>query len=181
VDVVNDTAWVAHPAQIPRATLVALHRQMWEPLARSATWLVGSREVGEELAQDAFVRLIEHWPEINNPEAAPAWLYRTVVNLSRSSNRRRAVGREKRQLAISTTPLIDQSATLHGDSLAFGALGVAIGQLPTRQRECIVLRFVHDLSVPQIANALDIGTGSVKTHLHRAISKLQALEGLHDE
>ena len=168
---------------ISREKLAELHGAQWESLARTATWLVGSRQVGEELAQDAFVRLIEHWPTIADKNAAPAWLYRTVVNLSRSTNRRFAIGREKRELARADTALVDHSAEELGGTLVDSALGTAIADLPRRQRECLVLRYVQDMTVEQIATALEIGAGSVKTHLHRATTKLQTIEGLqpHDQ
>ena len=44
--------------------------------------------------------------------------------------------------------------------------------LPRRQRECVVLRFYDDLTVPEIAQVLDVAEGSVKSHLHRALSTL---------
>lgn len=164
-------------SQISRGELAQLYAAHWKPMARAATWLVGNRQSGEEIAQDAFVRLIEHWSTIRDPAAAPAWLRRTVVNLSRSTNRRNAIGREKRALAQARVPASATNGAEIGDRLVDGPLGAAIGSLPRRQRECIVLRFVHDLTVDQIAAALGVGSGSVKTHLHRAILALKEHEG----
>ena len=45
-------------------------------------------------------------------------------------------------------------------------------QLPRRQRECVVLRFYADLTVPEIARSLGVAEGSVKSHLHRAMTTL---------
>jgi len=178
VDLVDTTEAMAASAPISRNALAKLHHEQWHALARTAAWLVGDRQRGEELAQDAFVRLIEHWPSIQDKAAVPAWLYRTAVNLSRSSNRRRAIGRQKRDLVTVSATLVDRSGEKFGDALIDGPLGAAILALPRRQRECLVLRFVQDLSVQQIAATLEIGAGSVKTHLHRALTKLQTVEGL---
>lgn len=167
----NNEAMTA--SEISRAEFAELYATHWEPMARTASWLVGDRQVGEEIAQDAFIRLIEHWSTIDTHGAAPAWLRRTVVNLSRSTNRRSAIGREKRELVQARTPMVDSSSETLGTGLHEGPLSVAIFGLPRRQRECVVFRFVHDLTVDQIAAALDISSGSVKTHLHRAISALQ--------
>lgn len=163
--------------RISRELLADLYRAHWVSLVGTATWLTGDRQLGEEIAQDAYIRLIEHWSRIKDPLAAPAWLRRTVINLSRTQNRRFAIGRQKRELIGASTATSDDSASALGDALANGPLGDAIRKLPRRQRECIVLRFVHDLAVDQIAATLDISAGSVKTHLHRATAQLEtALE-----
>jgi RNA polymerase sigma-70 factor (ECF subfamily) len=47
-----------------------------------------------------------------------------------------------------------------------------LAELPRRQRECVVLRFYSDLTVPEIARALGVAEGSVKSHLHRAMATL---------
>jgi RNA polymerase sigma-70 factor (ECF subfamily) len=47
-----------------------------------------------------------------------------------------------------------------------------LATLPGRQRECVVLRFYADLTVPEIARSLGIAEGSVKSHLHRAMTTL---------
>ena len=47
-----------------------------------------------------------------------------------------------------------------------------VRRLPRRQRECVVLRFYADLTVPEIAATLGVAEGSVKSHLHRALAAL---------
>jgi len=49
----------------------------------------------------------------------------------------------------------------------------AVRRLPQRQREVLVLRYYSDLSEQQIAEALDISTGAVKSHAHRALAALR--------
>ena len=49
----------------------------------------------------------------------------------------------------------------------------ALHQLPTRQREVLVLRYYSDLSEAQIADALDISRGAVKSHAHRGMTALR--------
>lgn len=155
-----------------RVVLVELYEQHWESLTRTARWLVSDRALAEEVVQDAFIRLVEHWHELRDPAAAPAWLRRTVVNLSRSRIRRLLVGRQKVRLVAAQHSVADQSALRFGEELTDGELGDAIRLLPRRQRECVVLRYVHDLAVEEIADTLRISAGSVKTHLHRALASL---------
>lgn len=155
-----------------REQLAELYEANWSSLVRTGAWLLGDSALAEEVVQDAFIRLVEHWHQLNDPLAAPAWLRRTVVNLSRSRMRRFAVGRQKTRLAAAREQVADFSAQRLGEDLSDGELGAAIRRLPRRQRECVVLRFVHDLAVAEIASTLGIGAGSVKTHLHRGLHSL---------
>lgn len=160
-------------SNFPQQQIAALHATHWASLASTGAWLVGDRAIGEEIAQEAFVRLIEQWDRLDDPKAAPAWLRRAVVNLSRTQVRRFAIGRKKYDVVSARVPRSDRSFDAFGESLADTEMGPAVRSLPRRQRECVVLRFVHDLTIDEIAESLDIHSGTVKTHMHRA---LQALE-----
>lgn len=160
-----------------RDALAALHAEHYASLVGTAYWILGDRTLAEEIAQDAFVRLAESWNQLNDHAAAPAWLRRTVINLSRSKIRRLVVGRRKRE-QVASRAAADLTREADGASeLAHGELGTAIRSLPMRQRECVVLRFVHDLTVADIAITLGVGEGSVKTHLHRALKTLGSTLG----
>ena len=156
-----------------RATLAGLHAEHWASLVRSAEWIVGDRGLAEEIVQDAFVRLVENWSRLKDPGAAPAWLRKTTVNLCRSRVRRFVIGRRKRDQLGASLRVVDASSEQLGEELADGPLGQAIRRLPDRQRECVALRFVHDLSLDDVAATLGISPGSVKTHLHRALARLK--------
>lgn len=155
-----------------RDALASLHAEHYRSLVGTAYWILGDSTQAEEIAQDAFVRLAESWDRLKDPGAAPAYLRRTVINLSRSRVRRLMIGRRKRQQVASREQIDRIGAEPSSIGLADGDLGVAIRALPPRQRDCVVLRFVHDLTVADIAATLEIGEGSVKTHLHRALKTL---------
>lgn len=157
---------------ISKQELSALYRSHWASLVGTASWLLGDGPLAEEVVQDSFIRLVEHWHRLDDTAAAGAWLRRTVVNLSRTRVRRLVLGRRKHQLLAGRTPTTDRSADALGESLLDTDVGAAIRRLSTRQRECIVLRYVHDLGVEEIAATIGVSSGSVKTHLHRALKTL---------
>lgn len=160
-----------------REALASLHAEHYRSLVGTAYWILGDATQAEEITQDAFVRLAESWDRLNDPGAAPAYLRRTVINLSRSKVRRLIVGRRKRR-QVASREFVDRVGPEPSPiGLADGELGAAIRALPARQRECVVLRFVHDLTVADIATTLEIGEGSVKTHLHRALKTLGSALG----
>lgn len=158
---------------LSRTLLIELYESNWSSLVQTATWLTGEQALAEEVVQDAFIRLVERWHQLDSTAAAPSWLRKTVVNLSRSRMRRFAVGRQKVNLTAARSAHVDESAQRFGEDLVDGKLGQAIRSLPRRQRECVVLRFVYDLAVNDIAATLGIGEGSIKTHLHRGLKTLE--------
>ncbi len=148
--------------------LEALFRAHASPLLRLAVVLTGDHALAEELVQEAFVRL-HRAPKPPAAGAERAYLRRTVINLSHGHHRHLQVVRRH-----ATDPAPDrEAAELDALRRDEGRLVVdAIRSLPTRQRDCIVLRFYEDLTDTEIAAALGLSPGSVKTHLHRARTTL---------
>lgn len=114
--------------------LVAEHGKQ---LLRIATLLTGSREAGEDLLQEALLRLLRHWPRINgNPEG---YLRRTLYNLAVDGWRRQRTWHERLRMlqAVASSGEADGTAVLD----LRDALGRLLLQLPPRQRCLIVLRY----------------------------------------
>jgi len=168
---------VPEVARVERAE-EALHRVYELEFARLvglARLLVDRREDAEEVVQEAFARTWANLGRVRGADPLP-YVRRAVVNLSRGRLRRlrtaRAHGDER--------PVEAESAELGAVRLASDrAVFHRVSLLPRRQRECVVLRFYADLSVPEIARSLGVAEGSVKSHLHRAMTTL-AIE-LEDE
>ncbi len=149
--------------------LESLYHARFGRMVGLAEWLVGDRRVAEELVQETFAGLVENPPTLQNPDALESFVRAALVNRCRSKIRRLII---ERRHALSPTE--DGATDHHHDT----DLRRAIGTLPMRQRQCTVLRFYEDMTVAQIAETLNISTGSVKTHLHRSIRTLEhALSG----
>jgi RNA polymerase sigma-70 factor (sigma-E family) len=150
--------------------LDALFREHATPLLRLAVVLTGDRGLAEELVQEAFVR----FHRLRSAPAAGAeraYLRRIVVNLSHTHHRRVLVARSS---AASVDPGRDAEGADVEAVRRDGARRVAeaVRALPQRQRDCVVLRYYADLPDREVAEALGISEGSVKTHLHRARATL---------
>jgi RNA polymerase sigma-70 factor (sigma-E family) len=148
----------------------------YRSLVRLACVLLDDPGAGEDVAQDAFVRLHRSWNRLRDPSAAPAYLRSTVVNLARSGLRRRLVARRHAPTPFPNAASAEEGAAGRDDEREVLA---ALRALPRRQRECLTLRYYLDLSEADIAATLGISTGSVKSHSHRGLaalaSKLEAL------
>lgn len=142
-------------------------------LRRMAFALVGDAATAEELAQEAFVRLYASWRRLDNLDHAPTFLRRIVLNLCRSRGRRLAVSRRLDPLLRGPSSVEQPDTALHLD------VWTALDSLPPRQRACAVLRYLEDLTEPEIGELLGCSTGTVKSQLHKAREKLGPL--LRDE
>jgi RNA polymerase sigma factor (sigma-70 family) len=154
---------------------VQFDRHYW-PLVRLAAVMLADRTSAEDVVQQAFVAFERMLPRLD-PATDVAYLRRSVVNGCRSHVRRDRA-RKRTPILVREDHVVrpDESVERTERSRQVRA---AIERLPRRQRECLVLRFYAELSEAEIAAALDISTGSVKTHVHRGLATLDtALEAL---
>lgn len=124
--------------------------------------ITGNRWAAEELAQEACLRAYRSWSTVAGYDKPGAWLRRVTINLCSSFLRRR-VG-ELKALERYVVRGIQPIEPHPDDEQAFWD---AVRDLPRRQREAIVLRYVDDLSTAEIGEVLDIAESSVRTHLQR--------------
>lgn len=150
--------------------LTEIYLAQYDRLIRIANALLDDTGTSEEVVQDAYVRVLHGWAQIRDPQAAAAYLRTTVLNLARSRMRRRLVEAKHAPEPPPDVPPAEDSviALLERERVL-----LALRTLPRRQRECLVLRYYRNLSEPQIAAALGISAGAVKSHTSRGISALR--------
>jgi RNA polymerase sigma-70 factor (sigma-E family) len=166
--VTDRPAWTADQA------LEQLYAAHWRRLVRLSVLLVRDQGIAEEVVQDAFVAVHARWGRLRDPERALAYLRQAVVNRSRSALRHRGVV-ERHAARRTTQP--DEPAADHAALEAGRRTAVldALRALPTRQREVLALRYYLDLSEAEIADALGISRGAVKSHASRGAATLRTL------
>lgn len=152
------------------AALTELYTAHYQKLVRITALLLDDHSLSEEVVQDAYVKMHGAWSRIRDPKAAEAYLRTAVVNLSRSRMRRRLVARK-----YAPKPMPDEPSAEYGAlaRLERDTVIAALHELPRRQRECLVLRYYADLSERQIAEAMGISAGSVKSHAARGMAALR--------
>jgi RNA polymerase sigma-70 factor (ECF subfamily) len=151
------------------AALSDLFRLEYPRLVRALGALAGS-EAASDAVQDAFVQAARHWRRISRYDDPAAWIRRVALN--RLANHRRG----RRRLAAALPRLAVASPSVPQTDVAF-----LVAELPRRQREVVCLYYLADLSVAEVARALDVAEGTVKSHLHDAREALRAsMEEIRD-
>lgn len=145
--------------------------------------LVSQREIAEEIAQEAFLRLYRALPGFRGDSRVGTWLYRTVSRLAIDHLRRE---RLRRKLFFNRGRESDQPDPVElavdpGGSPQEQLLARETGQrmqqvmqgLPPRQKAVFVLRHMEGLPIKEIATTLGLKEGTVKAHLHRAVNQFR--------
>jgi RNA polymerase sigma-70 factor (ECF subfamily) len=144
--------------------------------------LVGNREEAEDLAQEAFLRLHRSLPDFRGDSRISTWLYRTTTRLAIDHLRRERI---KRKLFFfrqnnDAPDLVDLASDARNDpgrellaQEAMKSLRRSLGKLSSRQQVIFTLRHYEGLALKEIAEHLGLETGTVKVHLHRAVTQLR--------
>ena len=153
-------------------TLAELHAASYRKLVGLAAVLLGDHAEAEDVVQDAFVNVFRGWDRVRDTGQIDRYLRSAVLNGVRRRRRRLDPRNRLRALPARHAPGADESALAderHQTVLRH------LWALPVRQRECLALRYYADLSEAEIAEALKISAGSVKTHVHRGMAALGEL------
>ena len=133
---------------------------------RSLTLAFGEPALAEDAVAEAFARAWSRWPQVRLSDRPGAWVMRVAINEGRSRLRRRRVERRK-------APLVARADELPGgDPPLDPRLWAAVRRLPERERTLVALRYVADLTQPEIADLLGLPPGTVASGLHRARTRL---------
>jgi RNA polymerase sigma-70 factor (sigma-E family) len=144
----------------------------YHSLVRLAVLLVHDVQTAEEVVQDAFEAMHLASRRLRDSERALQYLRQTVVNKSRSVLRHRKVVDMHAPKPAPDEPSAEHAALA---ILERSAVAAALRSLPERQREAIALRYYADFSEADIARAMGISKGAVKSHTARAMASLKAM------
>jgi RNA polymerase sigma-70 factor (ECF subfamily) len=156
--------------------------------------MVRDSATAEDLAQDTFIKVLNHIDKYRPEFKLSSWLFKIANNVAIDHLRRRQIATismsgsphagtasevEATSFDIAST---DESALDALESKELGsAIEKAIGRLRPEYRSCILLRHVEGRSYEEIAATLDLPLGTVKTYIHRARQELrESLQHLRD-
>jgi len=143
----------------------------WPGLYRTAYLLLGEHHLAEDLVQTSLAKTYASWGKVREPAAAAGYARVVLANTASSWFRRRS-WRNERPAAELPEPRAASSEPSDRPAVVEALRG-----LPPRQRAVVVLRYYADLSVREVAHALGISEGTVKSQTSHALSTLRVRLG----
>jgi RNA polymerase sigma-70 factor, ECF subfamily len=146
---------------------------------RTLLFLVRDTDAAETLTQECFLRAFRKRGEFRGASSLATWLVRIAVNLARDHNRNRKWIFWRRLMQtdrIETIVLADSRRSPEqaiADRQTLSTVWSAVDRLPERQKTIFLLRFIEEMPLEEIAKALDLELGTVKSHVHRAIESVR--------
>ena len=161
----GDAALIRAARDGSESALETLFHRYWPGAHRAAYLVCQDRTAAEDIAQEAFLAAIRSLHRFDRRRPFAPWLHRIVVNRAIDWTRMRTARHETPSAAL---PELPASAEPERDDDLLRALA----ELDTDHRAVIVLRYLHDLSPGEIAQALGVPRGTVNSRLRRGLDKL---------
>lgn len=143
---------------------------------RYRDWVVGlafrftrDSDAALDVLQETFLYVLRKFPGFRLTANFKTFLYPAVRNLSIAARRKA----ERYQASEESLRRLENTAGPTGTESASGDLETVLAELPEEQREVVLLRFVEGLSLGEIAQAMEIPLGTVKSRLHNALQALR--------
>ena len=145
-------------------------------LRRTAYLICGDWHRSSDIVQEALIRLYVAWPRLERKDGLTAYARRAVVSVAIDQSRRRSSTELPSEVGDQAPATDDVAGGVADRDLLMRALA----SLPKRQRACVVLRYYEDLPVAEVATALGVNEGTVKSQTSRALASLKAMFEEHD-
>lgn len=141
----------------------AFYERVWQQTHRAVSVGIGNADLAADAVEEAMVRAYERWSKVSTMANPEGWVYVVAMNWARSRLRRRKYRSDAPlpEIAVEDPPGSDPQ------------LVASIRALPFHQREAVVARYLLDMSEADMANALGIAKGTVKSRLHRALETMR--------
>jgi len=160
-------------------SFAAFYDGNYPSVCRALTLALHDPHLAEEAAQEAFIRAYVYWRRVGRMHRPAGWVYVVAVHVAFRRNRG-GTGRAQPvpDAAVIATDFADEVVQRE-------TLRLAIAGLPERQRLAIVLRYLADLPIADVAAAMQCAVGTVKSTLHAALARLEVelddeVEEVHD-
>ncbi|MBB6429618.1 RNA polymerase sigma factor [Algisphaera agarilytica] len=151
------------------------HARLW----RHARNVTGNAEAARDVTQEAWVGILKRLHRLDDPAAFPAWAYRIVNHKSVDWIRKESRNRKRSAPLPDDLAAANESAAAEETRDRVQQVLAALQQLPVEQRALLSMHYLDDLSTIEIAAALNIPRGTVKSRMHTARQNLKPfLEGV---
>lgn len=148
----------------------SLYQKYQERVWATAFRIVGDRELASDLAQEVFVKAYEELPGFRGESSFSTWLYRIAANHAINK-----AGEISRRARLNERAARERPDAAEASAVLDERVQRALGELSVKLRAVVVLRYLEGLSYEEIAEALDLSVGTVKSRLFLAHENLRPL------
>jgi RNA polymerase sigma-70 factor (ECF subfamily) len=145
---------------------------MERPLLYYASSLTGNQDSGLDVLQEVWIKVLRDIRKLKDPSALRPWLYAITHGIAVDRIRRNALKARAEQAELEDFEEAEEP-TFAGEDAA--AIHLALGQIGLRHREVLVLYFLEDLSIAEIAQVVGCSQGTVKSRMHYAKRAMKAI------
>jgi RNA polymerase sigma-70 factor (ECF subfamily) len=149
-------------------------------------------DAASTLTQECFLRAFKNWNSFRGDSSPATWLTRIAINLARDHRRDRKLTfwrelfrpESEQDQATVADAAIEPRANPERAAIAKQDASLVwdvVQELPTQQREIFILRFAEEMSIAEIADAMSLQEGTVKTHLFRALATVRKSAALESK
>jgi RNA polymerase sigma-70 factor (ECF subfamily) len=139
----------------------------FDRVRRAMTLTFRDASLAEEITQEAFFQTLRKWPKVSRLDHPEGWTMIVALNKGRDLHRRRVRQDAKKSLLVVQDPNNRSGEALVDDRMMIASL---LESVTDRQREALVLRYISQLTIPEIASAMGCAEGTVKATLHAALA-----------
>lgn len=167
----QEIRWVLRAQAGDREALNELFRLVQEPLYRYIVSLVGSRTLAEDILQEVFILIYRKLNWLREPELFRSWTYRIATREAF-----RQLKRERRWSDASTDEsVLEDLPAPSRDSLTPEMISQLVAQVSPASRAVIVLHYLHEMPLGEVADILGVALGTVKSRLAYGLDCLRKL------
>lgn len=157
-------------------TVDSLFRAHYGRLVRALTLACNDQEVAADAVQEAFVKAHLHWRRIQHYDDPVGWIRRVAINRLRDDHRRQS----RKGMALERLASEPQAQAVEQNDFDSDVQAI-LAQLPRQQRIAVALFYVDELSIAEVAAALKVSEGAVKSYLHQGRARLRSAVGRGEE
>jgi RNA polymerase sigma-70 factor, ECF subfamily len=166
--------WLALRCQLGEADAYReLVAEMERPLLYFATKLLGDEDAALDVLQQTWLRAFQTVRRLHQPDQIRAWLYQIVRGLAIDRSRKRASVQRLEHEYAELQPEVNEDPTFDREDAA--AVHRALDQLEPLHREVLLLHFLEDLPIAEVATIVGCPEGTVKSRLHHGKRLLRTL------
>lgn len=168
-------AYLAASARLGDRRALGRLAERWHPKLLAHAWrLTGERELAADVTQEAWIQIMKGIPGLNETDAFAAWAFQIVTRRCAHHIKRRQRQRVGNAMLARQPEARPDEAAGNEDQADLATIRAAMSELPSEQRAALGLFYLEGLRIAEIAVALNVAPGTIKTRLMHARNKLRA-------